>query len=1090
MRRIGYLAAGGLLAAAALPAVAASASTDAGATADGGTAIAADPFDVLVFSKTAGFRHDSIETGIETITQLGAENDFSVTATEDSAEFTEENLAQYEAVIFLSTTGDVLDDTQQAAFEGYIQSGGGYVGVHAAADTEYDWAWYDGLAGALFDSHPHIQEATINVEDHDHPATAHLGDTWDRTDEWYNYRTNPRETSRVLASLDESSYEGGNMEGDHPIAWCKEYDGGLAFYTGGGHTIESFAEPDFRQHLLGGIQYAAGQTDADCSVDGGEDPDPGRTPIFDGSGTEGWTQAGPGEFVLDEEEGTLTSVGGMGLFYYEAQEYTDFSLVLDWRQEGDSNSGIFVGAPVSDDPMDAVNQGYEIQIDDTDEPDRTTGAVYGFQSADIEARDAALNPNGEWNTYELRVEGDRLQIFLNDTLINDFTNTDEARTLAGHIGIQNHGNEDTVQFRDISVQELAPAADYTPIFDGSGTEGWTQAGPGEFVLDEEEGTLTSVGGMGLFYYEAKAYTDYSLVLDWRQEGDSNSGIFVGAPVSDDPWDAVNQGFEIQIDDTDAPERTTGAVYTFQSADIEARDAALNPNGEWNTYELRVEGDRLQIFLNEVLINDFTNTYEGRSLAGHIGLQNHGDADTVQFRDVRVQELTPTPPPPPPPPPPPHPAPPPPPRPPPPAPAPPPPGAAGRPPGGPPPPPPGAPARAEPGHAAHVAGPRALPFRSCTESRDMTTAPQERVGVWLIGARGSVATTTVAGHAAIAAGLHPFTGLVTAGPEFAGAVLPPLDGLVFGGHDTAPTPLPKRAEQLAEAGVLPPGLPAAVADDLTRAEAEIRPGGPQADDPRDDQELIAAFAADISTFQRRNDLARTVVVHLASTEPVPAADEPRAPASSLYAAAAIEAGCSYVNFTPASGMHAPGLAERAARAGLPHAGRDGKTGQTLLRAVLAPMFAQRALAVRAWSGSNLLGGGDGATLADPQAAAAKNAGKARALADNLGETPEGTTHIDHVPALGDWKTAWDHIAFDGFLGTRMVLQTIWQGCDSALAAPLVLDLARLVSRAHASGMAGPVPGLGFFFKDPDTPPPGLAEQYRELLGLAERLAGRS
>ncbi|SOD60671.1 myo-inositol-1-phosphate synthase [Streptomyces zhaozhouensis] len=373
---------------------------------------------------------------------------------------------------------------------------------------------------------------------------------------------------------------------------------------------------------------------------------------------------------------------------------------------------------------------------------------------------------------------------------------------------------------------------------------------------------------------------------------------------------------------------------------------------------------------------------------------------------------------------------------------------------------------------------------------MTTEPLKRVGVWLIGARGSVATTTVAGRAALAAGLHPPTGLVTAGPAFAGAGLPPLEQLVFGGHDTHPTPLPKRAEQLAEAGVLPHGLPSAVADELARVDAEIRPGGPQPDDPRSDEQLVDAFAADIAAFTTGHGLARTVVVHLASTEPMPAAGDARAPASALYAAAAITAGASYVNFTPATGMHAEGLAARAAAAGLPHAGRDGKTGQTLLRAVLAPMFAQRELAVRAWSGSNLLGGGDGATLADPRAAAAKNAGKARALADNLGSEPEGETHIDHVPALGDWKTAWDHVAFDGFLGTRMVLQTIWQGCDSALAAPLVLDLARLLARAHELGHAGPVPGLGFFFKDPDTDPPGLAEQYRELLALADRLAGRS
>lgn len=174
--------------------------------------------------------------------------------------------------------------------------------------------------------------------------------------------------------------------------------------------------------------------------------------------------------------------------------------------------------------------------------------------------------------------------------------------------------------------------------------------------------------------------------------------------------------------------------------------------------------------------------------------------------------------------------------------------------------------------------------------------------------------------------------------------------------------------------------------------------------------------------------------------------------------------------------------------MPYAGRDGKTGQTLLRSVLGPMFQQRALAVRAWSGTNLLGGGDGAALADPAAAAAKNAGKERVLADTLGAAPEGEVHIDDVPALGDWKTAWDHIAFDGFLGSRMVLQTIWQGCDSALAAPLVLDLARLLLRAGQKGLTGPLGELGFYFKDPvGDGPASLGEQYTELKRFAARLS---
>ncbi|MGC2998951.1 inositol-3-phosphate synthase [Streptomyces sp. G35A] len=372
----------------------------------------------------------------------------------------------------------------------------------------------------------------------------------------------------------------------------------------------------------------------------------------------------------------------------------------------------------------------------------------------------------------------------------------------------------------------------------------------------------------------------------------------------------------------------------------------------------------------------------------------------------------------------------------------------------------------------------------------TPSPAPRFGVWLIGARGSVATTAIAGCAAVAAGLHPPTGMVTETPPFTSCGLPPLSSFVFGGHDTVDCPLPKRAEHLAAGGVLPHGLPSAVHAELVAADREIRPGGPLPGDTdggsgRTQDAWIDVFAADIRDFVRRQGLAGAVVVNVASTEPAPA--DGTLPPSSLYAAAALRAGCPYVNFTPSTGLHHPALAGLAATAGVPHAGRDGKTGQTLLRSVLGPMFLQRALTVRAWSGTNLLGGGDGAALADPAAAAAKNAGKERVLADTLGAAPEGEVHIDDVPALGDWKTAWDHIAFDGFLGSRMILQTIWQGCDSALAAPLVLDLARLVTRARDRGLAGPLRELGFYFKDPvGDGPSSLAEQYTELRGFAERL----
>jgi cytochrome c len=215
-------------------------------------------FAVLVFSKTTGFRHDSIPQGVAAIRSLGAEHDFFVDSTEDATRFTDTDLARYKVVVFLSTTGDILDDTQKSAFERYIRAGGGFAGIHSASDTEYRWAWYGRLVGAYFASHPAIQPARVHIEDLGHASTEGLPATWERTDEWYNFRSNPRGHVHVLATLDEASYSGGKMGTDHPIAWCQKIEGGRSWYTAMGHTTESYAEPLYRQHLLGGIESAAG----------------------------------------------------------------------------------------------------------------------------------------------------------------------------------------------------------------------------------------------------------------------------------------------------------------------------------------------------------------------------------------------------------------------------------------------------------------------------------------------------------------------------------------------------------------------------------------------------------------------------------------------------------------------------------------------------------------------------------------------------------------------------------------------------------------------------------------------------------------
>ena len=210
---------------------------------------------VLVFSKTNGFRHSSIPVGITAIKAMGEANKFMVEATEDSLAFTDENLAKYKAVIFLSTTGNVLGEAQEKALEKFIQQGGGFVGVHAAADCEYDWPWYVKMVGASFLSHPEQQVAKLLVKDKSHRSTKHLPDTWERKDEWYNFKSmNP--DVKVLITIDENSYKGGANGDNHPMAWFHAYDGGRAFYTELGHTEESFSEPLYLQHLLGGIQYA------------------------------------------------------------------------------------------------------------------------------------------------------------------------------------------------------------------------------------------------------------------------------------------------------------------------------------------------------------------------------------------------------------------------------------------------------------------------------------------------------------------------------------------------------------------------------------------------------------------------------------------------------------------------------------------------------------------------------------------------------------------------------------------------------------------------------------------------------------------
>lgn len=277
---------------------------------------------VLVFSKTAGYRHPSITDGIDMFERLAVGHGFTVRFTEDARMFVTDTLSRYDVVVFLSTTGNVLDAVQQSAFESYIRNGGGYLGIHAASDTEYDWPWYGRLVGTFFSHHPEIQDAEILVEDNLHGSTAHLPRRWKRNDEWYNFRSNPRGQVHVLASLNERSYQGGSMGYDHPLSWCHHVDGGRSWYTAMGHTSESYTEAGFVEHVYRGLLWAAGKDSSDATatvhstyaktvlVDNLDQP----MQIEALSDTEFLVMHRNGKLVhLDSRTGTMTTVANAGI---------------------------------------------------------------------------------------------------------------------------------------------------------------------------------------------------------------------------------------------------------------------------------------------------------------------------------------------------------------------------------------------------------------------------------------------------------------------------------------------------------------------------------------------------------------------------------------------------------------------------------------------------------------------------------------------------------------------------------------------------------------------------------------------------------
>lgn len=391
---------------------------------------------------------------------------------------------------------------------------------------------------------------------------------------------------------------------------------------------------------------------------------------------------------------------------------------------------------------------------------------------------------------------------------------------------------------------------------------------------------------------------------------------------------------------------------------------------------------------------------------------------------------------------------------------------------------------------------------------------DKIGLWMVGACGSVASTVALGVAALRKGLMARTGLVTELPIFSSSGLVPPGSLVIGGHEIRSQTVSEAVDASHEgARLFDADLIKACSGLLRATQRNIRPGtmcgagaamrklASRTAGIRDRSPAAAVerLTTDITSFRRRHRLDQVVVVNVASSEP--AAEKKAAhatfaklqrvlaragsgvlPTSSIYALAAIEAGCAFVNFTPSTGVRLPALQERAKELGVPYMGDDGKTGESLVKSVLAPMFAMRNLSVLSWIGQNILGNRDGAVLSDPKTRASKIRSKDRVVSQSVPKTATTHVSIEYVPSLDDWKVAWDFIHFEGFLGTKMSLQFTWQGSDSILAAPLIIDLTRLAAQAVCRGEAGPMTHLSFFFKDPiDVNEHDLFKQWQRLVG---------
>ncbi|MGH7150225.1 MAG: ThuA domain-containing protein, partial [Planctomycetota bacterium] len=541
--------------------------------------------------------------------------DFDVDATQECAAVSKENLARYDAVAFYTTGELPLAEGQREALLEFVRNGGGFVGIHPATDTFYEWPAYGEMLGGRFDGHPWHGKVSVRVEDPWHPSTLHLAPGFEIEDEIYQFKDWDRAKVRVLLSLEARSVDLGakgvnRKDRDFALAWCREFGEGRVFYTALGHREEAWRDPRYLRHVVEGIRWAMGR-----DVD-----EEGFRPLLGRDRATGWKRSGRG--ALRVEEGVATADGGPGLSWFAARPFEAFVLRLEFLQEKPgAEFEVVARFPYSGhDPLRAAKGGDSIRVGDTEDPAKWP---------------APARPPGEWNELEVAFVLAQSIVRLN-ARTSGWASSREFHQRpfigGGYFGIEDFPDTGGVRFRNVRLRELpADAVTYDVLFEGD-LAGWKMAGPGGF--DVAGDALVSRGGMGLLWHE-RPFRDFLLLLDWKAERrEDNSGVFVRFPApGDDPWVAVNKGYEIQICDTGARKHRTGSIYDFQDS---TRLPTAEP-GSWNHLEVSARGDRYEVRVNGRRVNRFSGD---RSVEGFIGVQNHDEASRVSFRNIRVVGLRP------------------------------------------------------------------------------------------------------------------------------------------------------------------------------------------------------------------------------------------------------------------------------------------------------------------------------------------------------------------------------------------------------------------------------------------------------------------